>query len=114
MEFDVETFKEGGENRFEHKLPVRSKFADLSLKRGLLTDSDVIKWVLGILRDRDFINNKPTSVHVRLLNESHETLKHWEFIDAWPKKWTVSDLNATENSIVVETLDLAYKYFKIR
>jgi phage tail-like protein len=74
----------------------------------------VIKWVLGILRDRDFINNKPANVNVHLLNDKHETLKLWEFIDAWPKKWSVSDLNAQENGIVIETLDLAYKYFKIK
>jgi phage tail-like protein len=114
MEYDVETFKEGGENRFEHKLPGRTKFPDLSLKRGMLTNSDVIKWVLGILRDRDFVNHKPTTINVHLLNENHETLKLWEFIDAWPKKWSVSDLNAQENTIVIETLDLAYKYFKIK
>src|SRR5215217_6630242 len=59
VEYDSETFKEGGENRFEHKLPVRTKYPDLSLKRGMLTDSKLIKWVLGILHDRDFINNKP-------------------------------------------------------
>jgi phage tail-like protein len=114
MEYDIETFKEGGENRFEHKLPGRTKFADLSLKRGMLSDSNVIKWLLGILRDRDFMNNKPAIVQVSLLNDKHEPLRTWEFIDAWPKKWSVSDLNAQENSIVIETLDLAYKYFKIK
>ena len=35
VEFETETFKEGGENRFEHKLPVRTKYPDLSLKRGI-------------------------------------------------------------------------------
>jgi phage tail-like protein len=114
MEYDVETFKEGGENRFEHKLPGRTKYADLSLKRGMLKDSSVIEWVTGILRDRDFVKYKPATVHVHLLNEKHETLRLWEFIDAWPKKWTISDLNAQENSLVVETLDLVFKYFKVK
>jgi phage tail-like protein len=114
VEYDTESFKEGGENRFEHKLPVRSKYPDLSLKRGMLTDSKLIKWVLGILHDRDFINNKPALVNVQLLNEKHESIKQWEIIDAWPKKWSVSDLNAQENSVVIETLDLAYKYFNIK
>ncbi len=114
VEYDTESFKEGGENRFEHKLPVRSKYSDLSLKRGMLTDSKLIKWVLGILHDRDFINNKPVMINVQLLNEKHEAIKHWEIIDAWPKKWSVSDLNAQENGIVVETLDLAYKYFNVK
>lgn len=114
VEYDTESFKEGGENRFEHKLPVRSKYSDLSLKRGMLTDSKLIKWVLGILHNRDFVNNKPAMINVQLLNEKHKAIKQWEIIDAWPKKWSVSDLNAQENGIVVETLDLAYKYFNVK
>lgn len=111
IEYDTESFKEGGENRFEHKLPLRTKYADLSLKRGMLTDSKVIEWCLKAFVNREF---KPVQVNVLLLNEKHEPIKRWEIIDAWPKKWSVSDLNAQENGIVVETLDLAYKYFNIK
>jgi phage tail-like protein len=111
IEYDTESFKEGGENRFEHKLPVRTKYADLSLKRGMLTDSKVIEWCLKAFEAREF---KPVTVNVSLLNEKHTAIKRWEVVDAWPKKWAVSDLNAQENSIVVETLDLAYKYFKVK
>lgn len=111
VEYDTESFKEGGENRFEHKLPVRSKYADLSLKRGMLTDSKVIEWCMKAFVNREF---KPAQVNVLLLNEKHEAIKRWEVIDAWPKKWSVSDLNAQENSVVVETLDMAYKYFNVK
>lgn len=111
IEYDTESFKEGGENRFEHKLPLRTKYADLSLKRGMLTDSKVIEWCLKAFVNREF---KPVQVNVLLLNEKHEPIKRWEIIDAWPKKWSVSDLNAQENGIVVETLDLAYKYFNVK
>jgi phage tail-like protein len=111
IEYDVESFKEGGENRFEYKLPVRTKYGDVSLKRGMLTDSEVIKWCLNAFEKREF---RPATVIVSLLNEQHTSIKRWEIIDAWPKKWSVSDLNAQENGIVVETLDLAYKYFKVK
>lgn len=111
IEYDTESFKEGGENRFEHKLPLRTKYSDLSLKRGMLTDSKVIEWCLKAFVNREF---KPVQVNVLLLNEKHEPIKRWEVIDAWPKKWSVSDLNAQENGIVVETLDLAYKYFSVK
>ncbi|MEO6548941.1 MAG: phage tail protein [Ferruginibacter sp.] len=113
VEFDTESFKEGGENRFEHKLPVRTKYPDLSLKRGMLTNSKVIDWVKGILQDRDFINNKPAEIQVSLLNEKHHPLKTWHLYNCWPKKWTVSDFNAQDNAIVVETLDFNYNFFKI-
>jgi len=110
VEYDAETFKEGGENRFEHKLPVRTKYPDLSLKRGMLTDSGVINWVLDAFQNRDI---KTAHIIVTLLNEQHEPLRTWNVYNAWPKKWSVSDLNAQENSIVVETLDFSYSYFTV-
>ncbi|MBN9400226.1 MAG: phage tail protein ['Candidatus Kapabacteria' thiocyanatum] len=110
VEYDYESFKEGGENRFEHKLPVRTKYADMVLKRGMLTDSDVIKWMLDAFRNREF---KPADLTVILLNEKGEPLKTWKVAQAIPKKWIVSDLNANENSVVIETLELTYRYFTI-
>jgi phage tail-like protein len=111
VDYDVETIKEGGENRFEHKLPVRTKYPDLSLKRGMLVGSEVIQWCLDAFQNRVF---QPKTVLVKLLNEKHEPLKTWKVVRAWPKKWAVSDLNAQENSIVVETLDLSYSFFTIQ
>ena len=111
VEYDTEAYKEGGENRFEHKLPLRSKYPDLSLKRGMLTDSKVISWVLDALQNRTF---KPVQINVMLLNEEHQPLKTWNVFNAWPKKWAVSDFNAQENSVVIETLDISYNYFTVK
>jgi phage tail-like protein len=111
VEYDYENFKEGGENRFEHKLPVRTKYADLVLKRGMLTDSAVLKWFLDAFRDRTF---KPADINVILMNEKSEPLRTWKISHAIPKKWLVSDLNANESAIVIETLELTYRYFSIQ
>lgn len=110
VEYDTEEYKEGGENRFVHKLPVRTKYADLVLKRGMLTDSEVIKWFLNAFRDREF---KPTEVSIILMNEKSEPLRTWNVAHAIPRKWVVSDLNANENSVVIETMELSYRYFAI-
>lgn len=111
VEYDYESFKEGGENRFEHKLPVRTKYADLVLKRGMLTDSSVIQWFLAAFRDREF---KPSDVSVTLMNEHGDPLRTWNVAHAIPKKWLVSDFNANESSIVIETMELTYRYFTIQ
>lgn len=111
VEYDMEEYKEGGENRFTHKLPVRTKFADLVLKRGMLTDSEVIKWFLNAFRDREF---KPTDITVILMNEKSEHLRTWKVAHAIPKKWLISDLNANESAVVIETLELSYRYFTIQ
>ena len=111
VEYDTESFKEGGENRFEHKLPVRTKYPDLSLKRGMLiADSKVIEWCLDAFQNRIF---KPAEINITLLNEQHTGIRTWHVHKAWPKKWAVSDFNAQDNSIVVETLELSYSYFTI-
>ncbi len=110
VEYDYESFKEGGENRFEHKLPVRTKYADMVLKRGMLSDSTVINWFRGAFDFRIFV---PANVHVILMNEGGEPLRTWNIVNAIPKKWTISDLNANENSLVVETMELTYRYFTV-
>lgn len=107
-ELGVEQVAEGGENRFEHRLPSRGKFNNLVLKRGLLTDSVVIGWVVDAVENFTF---NPANVLVSLLNEEHDPLAVWTFTGAWPVKWSVSDLKSTENNVVVETLELAYRYF---
>ncbi|MVM33499.1 phage tail protein [Spirosoma sp. HMF4905] len=111
VEYDSEEFKEGGENRFTHKLPVRTKYADLVLKRGMLTDSAVIDWFLNAFRDRTFT---ASDINIILMNEQGEPLRTWSVFHAIPKKWLVSDLNANDNAVVIETLELIYRYFTIK
>lgn len=111
VEYEYESFKEGGENRFEHKLPVRTKYADLVLKRGMLTDSAVVTWFLDAFNNRTF---KPSNVNIILMNEKSEPLRTWKIAQAIPKKWLVSDLNANESAVVIETLELTYRYFNIQ
>ncbi|MBU3699177.1 MAG: phage tail protein [Candidatus Kapabacteria bacterium] len=110
VEYEFETYKEGGENRFEHKLPVRTKYSDLVLKRGMLTDSSVIDWMLKAFRDREF---EPADVNVILLNEKGEPLRTWKLAHVLPKKWSVSDFDAGSNAIVIETLELSYQYYSV-
>ena len=109
--YDYENFREGGENRFEHKLPVRTKYADMILKRGMLVGSEVIDWFTRAFRDRQF---EPTDINVILMNEKGEPIRTWKIVQAIPKKWTVSDLNSTENAVVIETMELTYRYFTVQ
>lgn len=110
VEYDFESYKEGGENRFEHKLPVRTRYSDLVLRRGMLSDSDVINWLKAALQNREF---QPADIVISLLNEKAETIRSWNVTQAIPKKWQISDLNSTENAIVVETIELTYRYFTV-
>lgn len=110
MELEEETIIEGGENRYIQKLPVRARYPDLVLKRGLLVGSAVREWCAAAIQDLDI---QPVTVWVSLLNENHTPLQSYTFVNAWPKKWNVSDFNAESSELVVESLELAYQYFQV-
>ncbi len=110
LEVATEEVPEGGENRFVQRYPGRAKYGDLVLKRGLLKGSEVWNWARQCIEELDVA---PKDVDVTLLNEAHEPLMSWHLVGAYPVKWSVSDFNATANSVVVETLTLAYRHFRI-
>jgi len=111
MELDTESKKEGGENRYEHVLPVRAKYPILVLKRGLVKDSDLLtQWCKDAFQS---LIIKPVDLTISLLNESHEPLMTWSVKHAWPKKWSHSDLNAEQNTLAIETFELQYQYFTL-
>ena len=69
MEMTTEELPEGGENRFVQKYPLRAKYPELVLKRGLLVGSPVFEWMRAAIQDFQIL---PTSVFVMLLNREHE------------------------------------------
>jgi phage tail-like protein len=110
MELEELSYAEGGENRFSHRLPVRGRYPDLVLKRGLLLDSGLKDWIVDAVQN---LVIQPATVWVTLLDAAHEPLRTYTVLGCWPKKWVVSDFNAETSQIVVESLELAYQYFRV-
>jgi len=108
-EIGVEELIVGGENMFAYRLPVRAKYGNLVLKRGIILNSKLIDWFKNAIEVFEF---KPMDISVYLLNEKNTAINSWEFVQAYPVKWVVSDFNATGNSLAIETIELAYQYFK--
>lgn len=113
VQLEKETFKEGGENRFEHAVVVRSKYTPLTLKRGMLTpkESELTKWLQKAFQN--LMVEPIAKVNVELLNETHNVLMQWEFSHVWPLSWKIAELNAERGEVLIETLELNYNYFKL-
>ncbi len=118
-ELQTDSLQEGGENRFELVLPKQVKYSPLVLKRGLVKNSKLIDWCMDAIHNFDIrpINLLVNLLHVKRANDSQppsgvEPLVSWKVINAWPRKWSVSDFNAEEKSIAIETLELNYHYFE--
>ena len=103
-----EEVQEGGENRYTHRFPKPPAYQNLILKRGYLKGSPLIEWARKAFQQFEI---KPKDVVIQLLDEDHNPLSSWNFVNAYPVAMTISDFKAQENSIVVETLELAFDYF---
>jgi phage tail-like protein len=103
--------KEGGENRFTHRLPEPPKYENLVLKRGMVLNSGLISWARDAL-ENFHITTK--NVVVNLIDETGAPLAAWSFEKAYPVALSFSDLKAQDNAIMIETLELSYDYFTRR
>ncbi|ACM22091.1 phage tail tube protein gp19, putative [Geotalea daltonii FRC-32] len=108
MEMATEEVPEGGENRFVQKFPTRARYTELVLKRGLLVNSEITEWVRRCIEDMDI---EPKSVDIKLLNEQHQPLLTWHLVGAYPTKWSLGDLNASNSAVSIESLQLYYQRF---
>jgi len=110
VDMEMESYVEGGENRFTHQLPTRTRYADLVLKRGLSPmSSGIFNWARNSV---EFFNFQPINLTVSLLNADHVPIASWYVVNAIPKRWEVSAFNAEQGSVVIETMQLSYQYFK--
>ena len=105
---DTESIREGGENRFEHVVPVRRKYGPLILKRGLIkpSDSGITAWLKKAFDDEQ-VEPLPTVV-IKLLNEEHQPLLVWTINNVWPRSWKIGELHAEQGGVLIETLELNY------
>lgn len=104
----TENYKEGGENRFIHKLPQRTSYENLVLKRGVTRGSKITEWCKNAIENLHF---EPKNLLVILLNEEHQELCSWNVVNAYPVDWSFSGLNAEQSELLIETLELSYQYF---
>lgn len=115
VDMETETVKEGGQNHFEHVVPVRSKFASvLTLKRGLLLpgSSGLTQWCIDTFIH---LKVKPLPmVTVELLNENGNAMVKWDLEHVWPKSWKVAEFNAERSEVLIETLELHYNRFTVK
>jgi phage tail-like protein len=102
-ELKHESYREGGVNEYEHKLATGVVYPVVVLERGLALE-DLWKWALAAA-DGDVTRK---TVFVRLQNEADERTWAWQIAQAFPVKWTASDLDAQSAQVVMESLELAH------
>lgn len=109
---EIENVQEGGENRFVRRLPGRTTYPNLVLKRGLVTSGSFLAaWFAETVGSGYATLIEPKGVQVNLLGDDQQPRVSWVFENAYPVSWKLGPLDATTNRYAVETMELAYEYF---
>ncbi|MCL2931282.1 MAG: phage tail protein [Trichodesmium sp. MAG_R03] len=108
-EIETTDIREGGENVFRHRLPNHVTYNNLVLERGFVVGSPLNIEFNVAMSTMEFA---PSNVLVILLNEDSIPIAGWLFQRAYPVKWSTSDLDANNNGVVIDTMELAYARFQ--
>jgi phage tail-like protein len=101
---ETDEYREGGTNDYVHKIAKETKFPNLTLKRGLTDATGLWDWYKDVIAG----DIRRKTVSLVLLDSRRQEKWRWIFSDAFPVKWSGSDMTGTGNSVAVETLELAH------
>jgi len=99
------TEKEGGTADSPQKIPGGHKVGDVTLKRGVIGDLTLWNWYQSVAQGKTERKNGS----IVLSDESGEEKLRWNFVNAWPTKWTGPTFNADANDVAIETLEIAHE-----
>jgi phage tail-like protein len=102
---DVIEHREGGDNLTPRKLAGMTKHAPITLKWGLTDNRDLYDWHRRAVEGR--VERRNGSIVVQD-NQGIERVR-WNFVNAWPSKWTGASLNAEGTDVAVETLEIVHE-----
>jgi phage tail-like protein len=109
-EREILTVAEGGVNHYVHKLPGRTSYGHLTLKKGIAFSTALWDWYAEGLRD---LKVKKRNINIIHYGSYFNIPARWyKVIDAFPVNWSASDLSADSTSVAVESLELAFSYIE--
>lgn len=98
-------YRNGSEDITVRKIPGLKKFSNIILKRGVIGDLAFWTWIKSVLDG----NVQRADGTITLLDESRQPVMQWRFRRAWPCKWTGPTLNAKNNEVAIETLEICHE-----
>lgn len=110
---ETEPIAEAGLNEYSHRVPKRTSYNNLVLKRGLMADDSAMQeWVKGCTQEGLLWFIDARDVTLTLMDETGAPILSWNFVNAYPVKWSASGFNSMESAIVIESIELCYSYWK--
>ena len=104
-ETDIIEYRNGDEDITVRKLPGKAKYTNITLKRGYTDSHELWEWRRQVIRGQ----TQRKSGTIQLLNEARQQALKWNFREGWPSKWEGPALNAKNNEVAIESLEIAHE-----
>ncbi len=111
LQVETQDIKEGGQNEYVHRLPMRIKAGSITLRHGITRDAEMLKWYLQVLNGD--IAKATRTVEVIMYGADLKTLATWTFERAYPIKWSGPTLKTDDRALAIEVLELAHHGFSV-
>jgi phage tail-like protein len=102
---DVIEHREGGANTSPRKLAGQTKYANIVLRWGMTIDDQLYRWhktvVDGVIERRNG--------SVIMLDRRGTEVARWNFVRAWPSKYTAPSLSAEASDVAIESVELVHE-----
>lgn len=92
------------------KIPGRTKFTDITLKRGITSALDMWKWRQQVEEGK--IDDARKNGTITMFNSQGEAIAKWDLVNAWPSKLSGPTANATANEVGIEELVITHEGYK--
>ncbi len=109
-ELETFTWEEGGNNEFVHVLPVRTKWSNITLKRGV-ADHALWQWYFDCVQGT--VQRRGMSITLYSFSakgQSFESLR-WNIKNAFPIKWVGPSIRAGSAEMAFESIELSHQGF---
>ena len=116
MSTEVFEYVEGGLNEYTHKMPVRTKVSNVTLKRGFTTSNELYDWyreMEDVLRQGKGINFRQVTITLRSTVNQNDLMR-WNLDRAFPVKWVGPAFKTDEAAVAIETLELAHHGIRVQ
>ena len=105
MSLKTEDYNEGGNNGQVLKFPTRVQWTNIVLKKGIGAGTALWDWHYGFVEGK----GKRRDGVIMLLNELHVPNNIWYFKRGLPVKYSGPQLNATQNAVAIESIEIAHE-----
>lgn len=105
VKVDAIRYREGGNSQVVRRIPGQVEYADVTLRYGLTSSSELWDWFLTSVRGE--VERKNVSIVMLDADGVTEVLR-WNLLNAWPAEWRGAMLDALSHEVAIESLTLVF------